>query len=201
MPDKKSAPDCKLNRIFAPFKTFYMKKAVLFLVAVICSGLLYSQSPVRISDCGLDNMYRVDEGVYRSEQPDREQFVALEKYGIGEILSLRYWYSDKKYVKGLNLTVHRVRMNAHDINDYDVVTALRIIKNRKSPILIHCHHGSDRTGVIVAMYGIVFGNRSKQDVIDEMINGGFGFHRIYVNILKYIENVDIDKIKKQLDDK
>ncbi|MDR2382626.1 MAG: tyrosine-protein phosphatase, partial [Prevotellaceae bacterium] len=145
-----------------------------------------------------ENMYRVDEGIYRSEQPDREQFKALEKYGIKETLNLRYWHSDKKHAKDTNLDLHRVRMNAHDANDFDVVAALRIIKNRKGPILIHCHHGSDRTGLIVAMYNIVFRNKSKTEAIDEMLNGGFGFHKIYDNIVRYINNVNVDNIRKQV---
>jgi protein tyrosine/serine phosphatase len=143
-------------------------------------------------------MYQVDEGIYRSEQPDRKQFLLLEKYGIKEILNLRYWNSDVKYAKGANLTLHRVRMNAHDANDFDVVSALRIIKNRKGPILIHCHHGSDRTGLIVAMYKIVFLNEIKADAIEEMVNGGFGFHAIYDNIIRYVNNVNVDSIKQQL---
>ncbi|MDR2027127.1 MAG: dual specificity protein phosphatase family protein [Prevotellaceae bacterium] len=176
-----------------------MKRTVLFLIGITCSVLLFSQSAVKTGDCGLNNFYRVDEGVYRSEQPDREQFKALEKYGIKEVLNLRYWHSDRKYIKDLNITGHRVKMNAHDANSYDVVRALRIIKNRKGPILIHCHHGSDRTGLIVAMYMIVFRNRTKKEAIDEMINGGFGFHKIYDNIPRYINSVDIDSIKKQLE--
>jgi protein tyrosine/serine phosphatase len=143
-------------------------------------------------------MYKVDEGVYRSEQPDKEQFQALERYGIKEILNLRYWHSDSRPAKETGLRLHRIKMNAHDANDFDVVSALRIIKNRKGPILIHCHHGSDRTGLIVAMYKITFRNVSKEDAINEMINGGFGFHSIYDNIPRYINNVNIDNIRKQL---
>jgi protein tyrosine/serine phosphatase len=146
-------------------------------------------------------MYKVDEGIYRSEQPNREQFKALEKYGINEILNLRYWHSDNKYAKDTNLTLHRVKMNAHNANDFDVVSALRVIKNRKGSILIHCHHGSDRTGLIVAMYKIVFRDTTKKDAINEMINGGFGFHKIYDNIIRYINNVNIDNIRKQMRDK
>ena len=175
-----------------------MKKVILFLVSVTYSALLFSQSPVKISDCGLENMYRVDEGIYRSEQPDREQFEALEKYGIKEILNLRYWHSDTKHAKDTGLTLHRVRMNAHHANDFDVVAALRIIKNRKGPILIHCHHGSDRTGLIVAMYKLVFRNKSTTETIDEMVNGGFGFHKIYDNIVRYVSNADLDNIRKQV---
>jgi protein tyrosine/serine phosphatase len=175
-----------------------MKRTVLFLLSVAYSVLIFSQSAIKINDCGLDNMYQVDDGVYRSEQPDKNRFKALEKYGIKEILNLRYWHSDKKHAKETDLTLHRVRMHAHDANNFDVVSALRIIKNRKGPVLIHCHHGSDRTGLIIAMYGIVFQNKIKQEAIDEMINGGFGFHKIYGNIPRYINNADIDGIKKQL---
>ncbi|MDR1887428.1 MAG: tyrosine-protein phosphatase [Prevotellaceae bacterium] len=175
-----------------------MKRIVLFAFSVISSVLLFSQPAVKINDWGLDNLYRVDEGVYRSEQPKREQFEALEKHGIKEILNLRYWHSDKKYTLNTGLRLHRVYMNAHNANDYDVVSALKIIRDRKGPILIHCHHGSDRTGLIVAMYGIVFRNKTKKEAIDEMVNGGFGFHKIYDNIPKYINNVDVDNIKKQL---
>jgi hypothetical protein len=31
-----------------------------------------------------------------------------------------------------------------------------------------------------------------------MINGGFGFHEIYDNIPRYINNVNVDNIRKQL---
>ncbi|MDR1594909.1 MAG: dual specificity protein phosphatase family protein [Prevotellaceae bacterium] len=175
-----------------------MKRVVLLLFCVTCSVLLFSQPAVKIDDCGLLNLYKVDEGVYRSEQPDRKQFEALEKDGIKEILNLRYWHSDKKHAKKTNLRLHRIKMNAHDANDFDVVSALRIIKNRQGAILIHCHHGSDRTGLIVAMYRIVFQNISKEKAITEMITGGFGFHEIYDNIPRYINNVNIDNIRKQL---
>jgi protein tyrosine/serine phosphatase len=176
-----------------------MKKVVLLLLGIACSASLFSQTAVKVSDLGLDNLYKVDEGIYRSEQPDRRQFEALEKYGINEILNLRAWHSDNKLAKNTGLRLHRVRMDAHNANDYDVVTALRVIKDRRGAILIHCHHGSDRTGLIVAMYRIVFRNASKQEAIDEMKSGGFGFHGIYDNISRYINNVDIDSIKKQIE--
>jgi protein tyrosine/serine phosphatase len=175
-----------------------MRRTVLFLFGITWSILLLSQSAVRIDGCGLDNMYRIDTGIYRSEQPDRDSFKALERYGIKEILNLRYWHSNRKYAGDTELTLHRVRMNAHHANDFDVVSALRIIQNKKGPILIHCHHGSDRTGLTVAMYRMVFQNVSREDAIDEMLNGGFGFHKIYGNIVRYINSVDIDSIRKQL---
>ncbi|MDR1898165.1 MAG: dual specificity protein phosphatase family protein [Prevotellaceae bacterium] len=163
------------------------------------SAVTVESTAVKINGLGLDNLYKVDEGVYRSEQPESEEFKLLENYGIGEILNLRHWHSDKRHVGNTRLILHRVRMSAHNISDYDVVKALRIIKNRRHPVLIHCHHGSDRTGTIVAMYRIVFQNRSKESAIEELKDARFGFHTIYTNIPNYIKNVDVEKIKKQLE--
>ncbi|MDR0385907.1 MAG: tyrosine-protein phosphatase [Prevotellaceae bacterium] len=175
-----------------------MKKTVLLLFGVALPVLLFSQPAVKIDDCGLVNMYMVEEGIYRSEQPDKIRFEALERYGIKEVLNLRYWHSDDRHAGNTGLTLHHVRMNAHHANDVDVVAALRIIKNRKGSILIHCHHGADRTGLVVAMYSIVFRNKTREEAINEMINGGFGFHGVYKNIPRYINSANIDSIRKQL---
>lgn len=60
------------------------------------------------------------------------------------------------------------------------------------------HHGSDRTGAVCAMYRIVFQGVSKQKAIQEMTEGGFGFHRIYKNIIRTIEKADIERIKREV---
>jgi hypothetical protein len=57
---------------------------------------------------------------------------------------------------GLNL--YRVPMDAGKIKTADVVAALRFIKQSEGPVLIHCRHGSDRTGTISALHRIVFQN-------------------------------------------
>ena len=96
------------------------------------------------------------------------------------------------------MKLHRVKMKAHSVDEEQLITALRIIKNRKSPIVIHCHHGSDRTGAVCALYRIIFQNISKEDAIREMTDGGFGFHRIYKNIIRTIEKADIERIKREV---
>ena len=151
-----------------------------------------------VNQLNLDNVYKIDEGVYRAEQPGDKEFKELEKFGIKEVLNLRYWHSDNKEAAGTDLILHHVRMNAHDINNKDIINALRIIKNRKGPIVYHCKHGSDRTGVITAMYRIIFQNWTKEDAINEMKSGGYGFHRIYFNIPSYIQNVNIEALKKEI---
>ena len=45
---------------------------------------------------------------------------------------------------------------------------------------------------------LVFQNVSKEDAIHEMTEGGFGFHRIYKNIIRRIKEADIEQIRKKV---
>ena len=172
------------------------------LLGVIFSISIFSQNleveKITLPDSELTNLYKIDSGVYRSEQPSHEDFKALEKYGIGEVLNLRNRHSDDDEAAGTNVKLHRVKTKAHSINEEQLIEALRIIKNRKAPIVIHCHHGSDRTGAVCALYRVVFQNVSKEDAIHEMTEGGFGFHRIYKNIIRRIKEADIEQIRRKV---
>ncbi len=48
------------------------------------------------------------------------------------------------------------------------------------------------------MYQIVVQGWTKEAAIDELMNGVYGYHSIYGNIVKFIGNVNVDEIKKQL---
>ena len=144
----------------------------------------------------LENFYQVDDKLFRSANPDPNGFRELESMGIVEILNLRNYHSDDDESKGTNVKLYRVKMNAHYIKEKDVVEALQIIKDIDGKVLVHCKHGSDRTGLIVAMYRIVFQNWTKAEATDELINGGYGFHTIFHNIPKFIDKVDVTRIKK-----
>ena len=178
---------------------FFFKSCLHFSLIIFSCCLFAQQTSTRINTLSLKNLYEIDQGVYRSEQPNKDGFQELQSFGITEVLNLRFWHSDKDEAKGTDIILHRVKMNAHHIEDEDVIKALKIIKNRQGNILIHCKHGSDRTGVICAMYRIIFQNWSKEDALDELKNGGFGYHSIYKNIVRYIEKVDVEKIKLQIE--
>ena len=99
---------------------------------------------------------------------------------------------------GLHDTLHNVRMHLLYISDEDIIKILRIIQSADAPVLIHCLNGSDRTGVVAAMYRIVLQNWSKEEALNEMVNGGYGFHRVFININKYIDHVNIDRIRQEM---
>jgi protein tyrosine/serine phosphatase len=148
----------------------------------------------------LHNWYQVDQLVYRSEQPDAEAMAEVEKFGIRRVLTLREYHDDEDETKASGLQIFRIPMNAAKIETKDVVQALKIIKASDEPILVHCWHGSDRTGTVIAMYRIVEQGWSKEAAIDELKNGGYGYHSIYGNIIDFINNADIDNLKKQIEE-
>lgn len=168
------------------------------LLAVGGYAQAFKAEKLSLPESVLSNFYEIDKGVYRSEQPSPTDFMALQKFGIREVLNLRRWHSDDDEAKGTTLTLHRVKTNAHDISEEELTAALRIIKQRKGPILIHCRHGSDRTGAVCALYRIVFQGVSKEDAIHEMVNGGFGFHGIYKNIIRTIRQMDVARVRQTL---
>lgn len=185
-----------------------MLRAAFILLLLICTqGCAQTFTDPRIrSDTwaapvigsSLDNFYKVDNNLYRSEQPDGDDFTALSKLGIKEILNLREYHGDEDAAEN-QFTVHRVAMEAGSVTEEQLLAALTRIKNRKAPLLIHCWHGSDRTGVTVAAYRLVFQNWSKQQAIDEMVNGGYGYHgSVYPNLVELINQLDVAKIKQQL---
>lgn len=180
-----------------------IRRHLVYLAVAI--SLLGAGPRLRPADWGtpvingrIDNWYKVDAKVYRSAQPDAEGMKDAERFGIQNVLSLRNYHSDDDGAIGTTLKIFRVKMEAGDIQDGQIVAALRAIRNAEGPILVHCMQGSDRTGAVIAMYRIVFSNWSKDAAIDEMVNGGYGFHGIYASIVTYIQKCDVVKIREQV---
>jgi protein tyrosine/serine phosphatase len=69
------------------------------------------------------------------------------------------------------------------------LTELRAAE-RDGPVLLHCMHGADRTGVVSALYRMSLQGWSKDAARQEMLHGGFGYHTMWRNIPGYLEEVD-----------
>ena len=125
----------------------------------------------------LENFYHVSSEVYRSGQPSAKELKMLcEHLGIKSVLTLRNWHDDKDEGKDLPLILYRINMEADEVDPAKVTQALKIIAEAPKPILIHCWHGSDRTGLMVAAYRITTQGWDPAQATDELMNGGFGYH-------------------------
>ncbi len=150
-----------------------------------------------IADTPLQNFYQVSPQLYRSAQPYTGGFAELKKHGIGEVLDLRLYHQDVPSAN-MGLTLHNVPLFASALDAEKVVQALNVITHAEQPILVHCLHGADRTGVVVAMYRVVCQNWTKAQAITEMQQGDFGYHSVFGNIPDFIQNADIGAIRAQV---
>ena len=66
-------------------------------------------------------------------------------------------------------------------------------------MLVHCKHGSDRTGCVVAAYRMVFNNWSKEDAIQEFKDEKFGYHEnMFPNLVNLLESIDVESLKTEV---
>jgi protein tyrosine/serine phosphatase len=195
----------KLYRVFLPIIILF---AVIFYIAPgheTSTPVPQSERPLTwaqpLTESKIGNFHKVTDGVYRGDRPTAEDLKELQTRGIKTLLDLETFHTDRYVIaeSKTNFKFLHVRMNAWDIDDEDIVTALDILTDKNNyPIYVHCKHGSDRTGVVIAMYRIVVQGWSKEDAIAEMKGGGYGFHLIWENIPEYIQKVDVEKIKSSM---
>jgi protein tyrosine phosphatase (PTP) superfamily phosphohydrolase (DUF442 family) len=148
---------------------------------------------------GLPNLHKVNDGLYRGAQPTAEGIKELEKLGVKTIVNLRSSHSDKKILGKSQIATESIPMNTWHAEEEDVVRFLKIVTDKKrQPVFVHCEYGADRTGTVSAAYRVVVQGWTKQQAIDEMTKGGFGFHSIWSNLPEFIEKLDVDKVKAEL---
>jgi len=116
---------------------------------------------------GIGNFGQVDEHLYRGAQPDVAGLESLQRLGVRTIINLRQtndvWRAEEAeaQAKGIlytNLPLSGVGRPTTE----QVETILALIQRLPSPVFVHCQHGCDRTGTIVACYRIRQGRWTAQ---------------------------------------
>lgn len=152
----------------------------------------------RVDMPGLTNVYRVSPELYRSAQPEGNGWNSVRELGVRSVVSLRCFHSDQQEADRLGLGYRGIGWVAARPEDEDVVAFLRHVTNRANqPVLVHCQYGSDRTGTMCAMYRMCVQGWPREQAIQEMTEGGFGFHPEWVNLVEYLRTVDVEKISRQ----
>lgn len=147
---------------------------------------------------GVPNLHKFSDVLYRSAQPTAEGMKNLkEKLGINTIVNLRSFNSDRDELGQTGLGYEHITMKTWHPEKKEVVRFLQIVTDpKRQPVLVHCQHGADRTGTMCALYRIAVEGWSKDDAIREMREGGYGFHEVWSNLPKWIDSLDIEKIKR-----
>jgi protein tyrosine/serine phosphatase len=191
------------------------RPATLLLTAIVASPVLAqgiaepapTSAPSRPSHWaeplvveGAPNLHRLSPTLYRSEQPSALGMKNLEKLGIRTVINLRAFNDDANEVKGTSLRTERVKILTWRIDDKHVIEVMRMLKKTENgPFLIHCQHGADRTGVMSAMYRILEQDWAPEDALKELVDGGYGYHSMWKNIVRYVRAVDAPKLRQAIE--
>jgi protein tyrosine phosphatase (PTP) superfamily phosphohydrolase (DUF442 family) len=146
---------------------------------------------------GLPNLHRVTPTLYRGAQPTAEGFRQLKALGVRTVINLRSFHSDRDEIGDTGLAYEHLYMKAWHPEQKEIVRFLQIVTDpRRTPAFVHCQHGADRTGLMCAVYRIIVGGWSKQEAIAEMTGGDFGFHGVWANLVRFIEELDVEAVRQ-----
>ncbi|WP_180113371.1 dual specificity protein phosphatase family protein [Acinetobacter sp. YH12073] len=151
------------------------------------------------------NFYQISPTVFRSEQPDADLALVLREQHIDVIINLRSRHHnperlkntiDTQKIKFAHIPIHTWQIDREDL--LAVMKTIKEAEQQQQKVLIHCYHGSDRTGASVAMYRIIFQHWSIEEAKREMKQGGYGFHPIWKNIDRLFSPENVKWIQQQL---
>ncbi|ELA09364.1 hypothetical protein MOMA_03140 [Moraxella macacae 0408225] len=147
------------------------------------------------------NFYQVDDQLFRSEQMLSEDINLLKSQNIHAIINLRYFNRDEneEQLNNKNFTLINHPLKTWAVTPEQLAKILLEIDNQQKlgkKVLVHCYHGSDRTGIVIAMYRIIQQNWTIEQAKQEMLQGGYGYHSIWQNLINLLTKEKVNQVHK-----
>jgi len=128
-------------------------------------------------------------GLYRGGQPNAEGVAWLKSIGVKTVLNLRHYHGDteKQMVESVGLRYERIAMTSRDEPPPEQVARFLAIVRDPSlrPLYVHCEHGVDRTGAMMAVYRMEDEGWTNADAYTEMES--FGAHWIFRDLRNFVK--------------
>jgi undecaprenyl-diphosphatase len=114
---------------------------------------------------------------YRSAKLDRDKLLYyVKKYNIKSIVNLigedphKHWYRDELQVSAeFKLRHYDLSLSAtEEPTEEDVRKLVEIFQNAPRPVLIHCKGGSDRSGLVAAMWKLMVDKEPKSEASKQL---------------------------------
>ena len=166
---------------------------LLWAVCLAAASPAWTQTATKTTaeDANTPRFYRVDDKLYRGAQPLLPDGIrALQQRGIKTIINLRgrdeHTDAEEKLARELGMKYYSHPLPGLSApKDADVQAILDEIRRADGPVFVHCHHGEDRTGLIVACYRID-GGWTNQQAYDEAKH--YKISRLQWGMRRYIKN-------------
>lgn len=142
---------------------------------------------------GLQNFAQISRNLYRGGASTTVGYRTLKQMGVRTIVDLQEFHSDLSALEGLGLRYVALPMNPAEVEDEEVARFLQIVRDPDcQPVFVHCRAGSDRTGVVVAVYRVVEQHWPLEEAAKELPR--FGFHDVFLPLQTYLKHLDEAKI-------
>jgi protein tyrosine/serine phosphatase len=182
------------------------KSAFVFAAAFAFVAIQIAAAQGAWASVQITNFSQVSAEIYRGGRPeDAASMADLKAMGIKTVIDLQggdignstfgwiaglmepgeapSWIAyEKKTVEGLGMKFVNVPINSLDemtsVSGYALGRAIALMNDPKNqPVYVHCEHGIDRTGMLIALYRVYYQNWTRQAAYDEMVEKGHTFMR------------------------
>ena len=145
------------------------------------------------------NLFQMSPTLYRSALPDGGAVPLLKSLKVATVINFLP-EADSNWLSEPGINQMQLPYRTNHVDDADVLKTLRAIQSAEAdgPVLMHCKHGSDRTGLMAAMYRVVVQGWSKEQALKEMTEGGFGDSQHFHDSVRYVMQADVDRLHEAL---
>lgn len=138
----------------------------------------------------IKNFHRVTEWLFRGAQPNPGGIEYLAESGVKTVLSLRCGTraasTERAAVEEAGMRYENIPLSYWKVPTEETIDRfLELVDDSTNhPIFVHCFHGADRTGLMIATFRIARLGWTFQQAYDEMKR--CGFHRFGVRHFKWV---------------
>ena len=162
---------------------------ILFVWLVHCSACFAGTRGLPPQE-GILNFGKIGEDIYRGAEPDTAAVANLQRLGIKSIIDLRRPSQVRKgesaEARASGIAYTNVPMpGLSRPTDEQVQTVLTLMESLPKPVFIHCQHGCDRTGTIIACYRIKHDQWTHQNAWREAVH--YGISRLERGMKAYVK--------------
>jgi protein tyrosine phosphatase (PTP) superfamily phosphohydrolase (DUF442 family) len=126
----------------------------------------------------IPNVQMTDAKIVRGSQPSGQVLSVLKSAGVTTIINLRnedvLVAQEGLMAKRFGLNYLNIPMNIFDVpSKQQIKSFLSAIDKASGKVYVHCQHGQDRTGTMIAMYRIAHDGWDANRAYQEMLSCGF----------------------------
>lgn len=159
---------------------------LLLMVQAVCCPAQARGLPAQE---GIINFGKVSEHLYRGARPEADGLKNLQRLGVKTILDLRMpdKLSHAEMAAAQRAGLLYTNIPLHGMGrptDGQIQTALALIENSSGAVFVHCEHGCDRTGTIIACYRIRHDHWTTDAAMQEAVK--YGMSRFERGMKRYI---------------